>query len=150
SSAANASVGVLLHEVGEGAELGFACDAGAILLVRLFLGVFFHRADGELRLSATRVDVENLRLEARANRELLAQIGAALRAGVTRGDERARRAPRDAEDTHDEAALHHLRNDGLDRAVRRDLLLWLVRFVRGRRRVQADAPVRRVAARDHE
>ena len=52
-----------------------------------------------------RIDLEDLRLELRPDREVLAEIRPALRAGVTRGDEAARRATREAEQPDDEARL---------------------------------------------
>src|SRR5439155_14826936 len=117
---------LLLQQITEGAELRLALHAGAVLLIRLLLGVLFERADRELRFAAAGIDVDDLRFELGADRELFPEIGAARRAGVARRNERARAASGDAEDAHHETAFGLLRDHDLYALVRRDLLARLV------------------------
>lgn len=102
----------------------------------------------ELGLAAARIDLQHLGVELRAHGELLAEIGAARRAGVAGRDEPARRAPGGAEDAHHQAALGDLRDGDLHRLVRRHALTRLRLFAGRRRGVQADLARRGIAAGD--
>src|SRR5262249_25123144 len=127
ATAANLSNSPLLRggqEIAERAELRRLGDAGAVLVVRRFLGVLAEGAQRKLRFAAARIDLEDLGFEPHAGREVLAQIGAALGAGVAGGNEPARLPARGADDANDEAGrlgdddgdLHHLvRRDALPR-----------------------------------
>src|SRR5262249_14209082 len=131
-------------------EAALLSELLAILLVSAPLFVFRRDADAEFRLSTTRIDFDDLRVEAHAGRELLPEIRPARGARVPRRNEAARGAPGHAEQAHDDAgglAANHLHLD--DRVLGR-LLLRLFRLCADERGVQRDLSVPIVVAVDHD